>query len=97
MYFKQCQLQKDKSVQVAWIPEHLAKLGKHLKINVGVEVFVFDGEPTREVQWDEGWVVTEVGARRSETEVREHERDHKKHRNNTDVVRARDGRWERVR
>jgi hypothetical protein len=65
--YKQCVLEKFlghwKQRQTAWIPEHLAKVGKVLRVRI------------QEDLWDNGWLVMEVGTRMPEDYVFEHERD----------------------
>lgn len=67
MNFKQCILEKPvgkfRQRQTAWIPEHLAHVGKLLKVRIQQDV------------WDNGWLVQEVGTRMPEKYVLEHERD----------------------
>ena len=47
--YSQCTLQKNNIVQISWIPERFAKVGKILKLKSENDI------------WDNGWVVTFVG------------------------------------
>lgn len=85
VYYRQCQLKRESVVETAWIPEQLARVGKHVKIKND------DGE------WTYGWHVFEVGSRQPEEFVLEHERDYWTSRRATDAVRDSDGVWMKVR
>lgn len=73
-YYKQCTLRHIKSnwVRTSWIPEEFAQEGKILAMKEGEE-------------WVDGWKVTDVFTRASESYVREHERDYKSQREASDV------------
>lgn len=76
-YFRQCELRKETAtgnrVQVTWIPERHAFVGKHLKLK--------DGDA-----WTDGWCVLSVGAtRRSAAETRARSQDHKSQRGVSDI------------
>lgn len=59
-------------IQVSWIPEKFATAGKYLRLRE-------DGE------WENGWLVRQVGGRKPSTEVNERSRDHLKHRDGSDI------------
>ncbi len=63
-FYRQCKLEKNKTVQVAWVPEEFARIGQVLQIK-------------ENNQWENGWAVAEVWTRKSETFVLGHERDHR--------------------
>jgi len=68
-YYRQCTLQKGPTSQVAWIPEELAKVNKHVKIGDDDGWKVLEASTTRQ----------------SEEYILSHERDHMGHRNRTDI------------
>jgi len=77
IWYRQCYYESPtedgKTVGVAWIPEHLAVVGK--KIYFGKKT----DKPVRL------WTVTSVGGRKSEDYLREHERDYKTQRKASDI------------
>lgn len=85
MYYKQTTLRRDSCVEVSWIPETLAHVGKRVRLK------------TQGGAWEDGWVVDSVGIRVNEDVVLLREREHLKHRTQTDLVRDPNGRWTPVR
>jgi hypothetical protein len=75
-WMRQCTLKRatawHTSEQVSWIPEKFAKVGKVVKLKE-------DGE------WEDGWVVVHVGARKESHEVHAASHGHTKHRKRTDI------------
>ena len=69
----QCYLRKGPVATTAWIPEEFAVIGRPIKLR------------KRGGEWDDGWVVEEVGARRLSTEVADREQDWKKQRQASDI------------
>ena len=68
-YYRQCRLSKGTTRQVSWIPEEFAVEGDFVRLSA-----------------EDGWRVDKVGqARVTDNFVREHERDHLKHRSRTDI------------
>lgn len=71
--YRQCELQRGTTGQVAWIPEVHAKVGNYLKI-------------TENGVTENGWKVMSVGETRQTTEYRrEYERDHMHQRRASDI------------
>lgn len=68
-FYRQCLLVKGRTIQVAWIPEDLAKEGKYIQIKKDNGWFVEFVSSSRKIQ----------------EEVLNHERDHLYHRNRTDI------------
>ena len=56
MNYCQCELMKENTRQVSWIPEKFAKLGKILKLKENGE-------------WIDGWKVISVGTARDEDKL----------------------------
>jgi hypothetical protein len=56
----------------SWIPEQFASLGNCVKIKNGEE-------------WEDGWKIVIVGARKEDVEVHERSRDHLKQRKASDI------------
>lgn len=82
-YYRQCVLNKpfklkDGSVGVetitSWIPEQFAVKGNYIK--------VLDKQS---FQWQDGWIVIEVGLRAPEEEVLERNQDYKHQRKASDI------------
>lgn len=72
-FYKQCELRRENTVQVAWIPEKFAHVGDF----VGIKD---DGV------WVEGWEVMLVGRHRvPESEMRERSQDYKHQRKMSDI------------
>ncbi len=74
-----CQVKVEKinddvhSVDMSWIPAHLAKKGKYLRFKRP------DGT------WDDGWKILEVWGRRPALEVESYANDYKKQRSMSDI------------
>jgi hypothetical protein len=77
----QCKLRRGQAVTYSWLPEKYAKKGKVLGLKND------DGE------WEEGWVVDEVWAKRRSTDVLAMSEFYKTHRDGTDRYRDGDGNW----
>ncbi len=71
MSYRQCRLERDSYVDVAWIPERYAKLGQVLGFK-------------REGQWTEGWHVTAVYGRLSDDAAPSGRDEYRYHREVTD-------------
>jgi hypothetical protein len=63
--YRQCKLQKDNVIDVAFIPAALAKVGRNLRIKINGE-------------WQDGWQVMEVWTARTFAEI-DTERDARRH------------------
>jgi len=71
--YRQCELQRGTTGQIAWIPEIFAKVGSYVKI-------------TEDDKTEDGWLVKRAGATRlSGDYLRDREREHLYHRRATDI------------
>ena len=74
MWYRQCQFQSDRNrVEVAWIPEKSAKVGRRV-------TFKDDGADPTEI-----WTITQVYDRRPKSWLIEHQQDHLHQRKVSDV------------
>ena len=78
LMYKQCRMERPlpnghTSLHTAWIPAKFAKLNKILKIEM------------TEGNWENGWIVKEIGETKTEDYVLAHERDYQDQRKASDV------------
>jgi hypothetical protein len=69
---RQCKLQNNRVVTVAWIPEKFAKKGNTIKLKI-------------KDKWYDGWEVLNVYNRMSSKVINENSQNYKKHRKATDI------------
>jgi hypothetical protein len=85
-HMRQCTLRQKfggiSTETTSWIPEQFAKLGNCVSLKDGDE-------------WEDGWKIVIVGARKEATEVHERSRDHLRQRKASDIPRTagRDRAW----
>lgn len=77
MFSRQCALERPlasggKQIQISWIPEEFAKIGKFLKLREG-DV------------WENGWQVASIGGRQSRQQRIDRSRDHIIQRKGSDI------------
>lgn len=72
-FMVQCTLKKGDTTMHSWIPESFAVLNNYVKIR------------DRGGNWDDGWQITQCGARLQNSMVELKSQEYKKHRNRTDV------------
>lgn len=75
-WYRQCALEKPTTkgnmVQISWIPDKFAKIGKFLKLlENGV--------------WENGWMVASVGGRQTRDERVDRRKDHERQREGSDI------------
>ena len=63
--YSQCKLRKGDTFQVSWIPAKFAQVGRPVALRTEVR----SGDAQHARNWDDGWVVVEVGSRLSETQL----------------------------
>lgn len=71
--YTQCIFQNGEKQTTSWIPSSFAKLGRVLRLK------------NEQDEWEDGWVVAEIGTTLSAEYVFEHERDFKSQRKASDI------------
>lgn len=61
-YYRQCKLKKGDVYQTTWLPESYAKKGRPIKLRKKMG----GGCVLEYTDWDNGWVVVEIGNREEE-------------------------------
>jgi hypothetical protein len=74
-FYRQCVLVKGTSETTSWIPEKFAQKGRPVRLRL----------KTGKDEWDDGWMVSSVGARASGEQVSMMERDHTRTRKASDI------------
>lgn len=74
MMYVQCEMRKGNQIDVSWIEEKFAIVGKVIK-----------RKTDQETEWNEGWVVTATYSRMSEEHVKKARDLYKHHRKGTDI------------
>ncbi len=69
----QCEIQKGRCLQIAWIPDKFAKKNTFIKIKDSEE------------GWSDGWKINRVGQKISYKVILESEMNYKHHREATDI------------
>jgi len=73
MYYVQCQMKKENYVDVSWIEEKFAVVGKQVK------------RKTEDEKWDEGWVITATYTKVNEEHIKKIKDLYRHHRKGTDI------------
>ena len=73
-FYKQCVLYREltKTYTTTWILEKFSQVGRPVRLK-------------QDTEWEDGWVVSSVGARATEEQVAMMERDHTRTRKHSDI------------